>query len=466
MFRVQWFSMLRQGYITSTLAGFTIILILVTFLGTKETQIQSQNQKTASEVIRSQWENMGPGNPHGAAHFGTYAFKPINPLGSIDEGVSGTTGNVLFLEGHRQNEVVYSSDSQSIQISRFGKIRAAVILQLMIPLLLIFLAFNSVNTDKELGRIKLVLLHGAETHQYLLAKTIHFWLIGVVLLLITIITQWIFIGSGVSADLMVRSALMIASYMIFFWIVSALTVYLSAFFKNGAAALSTMLVVWVLWSVFIPKVVGDVAGRLEPLPSRMEFQMAMSEDRSKGIDGHNPYSEQEKIVRDSVLAVYNASDIEELPINIDGIVMQLDEEYGNMVWDKHFGALFSTLGRQKTIFQLSGIINPFGSLRSLSMGSSGSDGLHHLHFQDEAEQYRRVFVKRLNDEQAYGGSLTGDWSWQASQEFYNSIEDFKYNAPSITKMLPYYTVDIMILLAWGVFSTILLFPRTGRLTFV
>ena len=39
--------------------------------------------------------------------------------------------------------------------------------------------------------------------------------------------------------------------------------------------------------------------------------------------------------------------------------MKADEEYGNSVWDKHFGALYSQLQIQKNIYQFSGIINPF-----------------------------------------------------------------------------------------------------------
>ena len=43
--------------------------------------------------------------------------------------------------------------------------------------------------------------------------------------------------------------------------------------------------------------------------------------------------------------------------------MQEDEEYGNMVWDKHFGDLYSQLEKQKSNYQLSGFINPFASFK-------------------------------------------------------------------------------------------------------
>ena len=115
--------------------------------------------------------------------------------------------------------------------------------------------------------------------------------------------------------------------------------------------------------------------------------------------------------------------------NFSGILMQEDEEYGNMVWDKHFGNLYKQLEIQKKNYQLSGFLNPFTALQSLSMGISGTDLFHHLDFLNKAESYRRVFIKSLNDEYAFGGSKTGERGWKASNEFFRSVEDFDYVSP-------------------------------------
>ena len=39
-----------------------------------------------------QWENLEEMNPHRAAHYGSYAFKPLNTLNSMDNGVDDITG--------------------------------------------------------------------------------------------------------------------------------------------------------------------------------------------------------------------------------------------------------------------------------------------------------------------------------------------------------------------------------------
>ena len=97
----------------------------------------NNNQQTftaeAQEHIRSQWENLEEMNPHRASHYGSYAFKPLNTLNSMDNGINDITGNVIKLEGHIQNDCVLDA-SQSLTISKFGKLKSSLILQYVIPL--------------------------------------------------------------------------------------------------------------------------------------------------------------------------------------------------------------------------------------------------------------------------------------------------------------------------------------------
>ena len=209
------------------------------------------------------------------------------------------------------------------------------------------------------------------------------------------------------------------------------------------------MVVWVLWTIFLPKIIGNSVEKISPLPSRVDFQNAMDSDRSKGIDGHNPSAEREEELIKETLAKYNVNNLEELPVNFTGILMQADEEYGNEVWDKHFGDLYTQLQSQKMYYQLSGLFNPFVSAQNLSMATSGTDMFHHLDFLKQAENYRRFFIKKLNDEYAFGGSRTGERGWKASNEFFRSIKDFSYKEGSFLSILSKYLIDIFCLIFWG-----------------
>lgn len=460
----EWKILLRVRVLAYLTLFFIVGLTLVTWLGIIQNNKQQEQQQAAQQHVREQWENLEAMNPHGAAHYGSYAFKPVTSLNGIDEGVNAITGNVLRLEGHVQNEIVYSEASQSLSVSKFGKLKPSLLLQYVIPLLLIFLAFTSISREKETGRLKLLVFQGVALSKLILAKSFSVWLYGLLLLITTVAVQTAV--SNTSADILQRTLLLLCVYALYYYIVATLAVYFSARLKNNTAALSSMLAVWILWTVFLPKIWGNTTDKLYPLPSRQDFKAAMQDDRSKGIDGHNPSDKREEELKQKVLAEYKVDSLEQLPINFDGIVMQEDEEYGNQVWDKHFGSNYAILQKQKSTYQLSGFFNPFASLQSASMGFSGSDMLHHLDFLNQAENYRRNLIKTLNDKHAYGGSKTGDWSWKADNDFFKSIKDFEYKSPTVKSISAHYFTDLLCLALWALLSTLIIVFTAKKIKFI
>ena len=167
----EWLYLSRTKLLIVISFVFVLVLLLSIILGKYETQQQQQSYQTASKHLRQQWESIKEMNPHGAAHYGTYVFKPTNLLSSLDEGIKSITGNVLRLEGHVQNEIVHSEASQMQTISKFGKLKSSLLLQYIVPILLIFLAFSSMSSEKQSGRLKLLLLQGAKPFSIILAST-------------------------------------------------------------------------------------------------------------------------------------------------------------------------------------------------------------------------------------------------------------------------------------------------------
>jgi len=462
IFMNEWKGFVRNRLIRVLSLLFLFSLILVTWLGVVQNNKQKETQERAHEHIRAQWDEMEPSNPHRAAHFGSYAFKPTSILNSMDEGINSVTGNVLRLEGHTQNDVMFSEASQSLLMSKFGKLKPALLFQFLIPLFVIFLSFNAYTAERESGRLKLLVMQGASVPKIVIAKVLSIWSIGVILLMLTTCVQLLFNAHQFSSELMLRLLLLVSSYGLYYLLLINLTMALSLWFRSATAAMSLMIVVWVSWTVFLPKIVGNAVEQIVPLSTRIEFQDAMSEDRAKGIDGHNPSDERKKKLEQETLKKYNVESLAELPINFAGIVMQADEEYGNEVWDKHFGSLYVQLEKQKKMVQYSGFLNPFSALHSLSMGTAGTDMFHHLDFLKQAEIYRRGFIKTLNNEYAFGGAKTGERGWKADTKFFQSVKDFGYQKPVFSTFLSKYRVDFLVLLFWFVASFVILYVSSRK----
>ena len=187
--------------------------------------------------------------------------------------------------------------------------------------------------------------------------------------------------------------LVFISYSCYYYIICSLTTLFSVSFKNNTSALSSILATWIIWTIFLPKIWGNAVENIYPLPSRQNFKSMMKEDRSKGIDGHDPSDQRREQLKSKYLAKYNVDSLKHLPINFDGIVMQEDEEYGNRVWDKHFGNNYSIFKKQKRLYQISGLLSPFSSLQNLSIGVCGNDMIHQLDFLKKAEDYIRYLIK-------------------------------------------------------------------------
>ena len=185
----EWKMLVRNRVFIYLTIFFVLSLILVVWMGIIQNSTQQEYRTNAQKHVRKQWDNLEAMNPHRAAHYGSYAFKPNNLLNSMDGGINDVTGNVIQLEGHVQNEIVYSEASQSLSISKFGKLKSSLLLQYVIPLFLIFLAYGSISNEKETQRLKLLIFQGISMTRLIFAKSLSIWIYGLSLLLITIVIQ-------------------------------------------------------------------------------------------------------------------------------------------------------------------------------------------------------------------------------------------------------------------------------------
>ncbi|MAO71793.1 MAG: hypothetical protein CMD02_04720 [Flavobacteriales bacterium] len=462
IFYNEWRCFLRNKLFIFFTSFFIILLIVVTYFAIIQNNKQIQSQNEAHNHIRSQWDEIDSTNAHSAAHFGTYAFKSNTILNSLDEGINSVTGVVLRLEGHKQNDVAFSEISQSLEISKFGKLKPSLLFQFIIPLFLIFLSFNSYTSEIASGRLKLLIIQGDSLLKIVFAKIVTILSLSFLLLFLSIFIQYTFNFSSLSFDEILRLVIFFFAYIIYYFIIITLTILLSILFKKSISSLSTMIIVWLLWTVFLPKTIGNFTESISPLPTRFELKSDMKEDRSKGIDGHNPSDERRYQLEKETLEKYNVDSLSQLPINFSGILLQADEEYGNKVWDKHFGNVYSILKEQKRNYQLSGLINPFASIQSLSTGSCGTDLIHHLDFLSKAEIYRRYFVKKLNNEYTFV-STKGENAYLSDNVFFKSINDFNYSTPNFSSVLYYYLYDIIFLFSWILFLIFFVILKSRKL---
>jgi ABC-2 type transport system permease protein len=442
--------LLRQRYLIWMLALLVVLFSIVSWNGARVHLARSHAHTQVTQGMRQAWLGQGSQNPHSSAHYGHYVFQPVSGMQVLDQGIRPFAGGLLRLEAHKQNEPMFSPAQQRTEMSRFGDFSMAWVLQVLLPLFIILAGFGLVSTDSEQQTLRLIAAQGIPAFRYLAGKTAAVVTLGVFATVTGVLIQYIFyyVMGANSALPTGWLASWLAGYALYAVLLSALSVAVSAASDDSRSSLTIQLAAWALWMIVMPRLIANMANNLFPLEHRQQFNMALAADRKKGIDGHNPADEHIAAFEDSLLKHYQVKTREELPINADGLVMLADEEYSNMVYDKHFARIRQTLDEQNRVSSLAAFTNPFLGIRNMSMGLAQSDYRHQLQLLQDAEAYRRMLMKNLNEKMAYGGSKTGDWDWTVDSTYWRTIPDFRYQQPGLATTLGWYKLEGLALAAW------------------
>ncbi|MFT3948182.1 MAG: DUF3526 domain-containing protein [Agriterribacter sp.] len=407
------------------------------------------HRKDAIAHMREKFTGQGAVNPHSAAHYGHYVYKPVNILGIIDEGVNPYTGISLRLEAHQQHEAMFSSSQASSSMVRFGAFRLGLLLQILIPLFIVFVCHDAVSRERENQTLKIALIQGLGLRRLVWGKIFAYTLLWWALLLLNISIAWLMSSAILQEHFNMGRLISIGIlYGIYYFFVTSVSIYISVASRSSATALITLLSVWLICTVVLIKATSNIGENIAPMLTKNEMDRRISEDNRNGINGHDPGNERTKRFKDSVLQKYKVDSVNQLPVNLDGLTMQADEEYHNMVYDRHLGEIQKTIRRQNSVTAVSSFINPYAGIRNLSKALAGTDVEQHFDFTRQAENYRRFIIKKMNDEMAYGGSKTDDWNWAVNVDYWKNIKDFRYTPPSVGGVLRNHITEIIAVISW------------------
>ncbi len=448
--RKEFTEMLRDGRFRWASGIVLVLLVAALVMGWQHYKEVSRQQAEAQRLDREVWLTQGEKNPHSAAHFGKYAFKPSSPLSFVDRGLNSYTGVAIWMEAHYQNSARFRPIEDATTAGRFGELTAATVLQLLVPLLIILLAFAAFAGEREAGTLRQVLSLGVRRRDLALGKAL-----GITFALLLLLVPATLIGiaalsfastpDGMAASAG-RFALLAMSYLLYFGAFLGVAVAVSAWARSARIALIALLAFWIIGNLAVPRVAADLSERAFPAPSSAEFWRDVNHDMREGLDGHNPADKRREELKQRVLAEYSVARVEDLPINFSGIALQAGEEYGNTIFDDHYSRLWGAYQKQNRVHEAAGVFVPLLAIRNISMGIAGTDWAQHRHFAQAAEGYRRELNKELNVNLTYN-SRTGQ-TYLANDALWSEAEPFAYQAPGIAWVIGNHLPSIALLFAW------------------
>jgi ABC-2 type transport system permease protein len=440
--------------------GSILVMMLVVALWAGFARFTSlyNERKQLNEVMRKDWEEQEEKHAHSAAHYGTFIFTPQPPLSFFDFGILQFVGSSIRVEAHLQQDAQFAAAVENGSSIRFGDFTTAMVMQLLLPLLLIFLAYNAISGEKEQQTLKLLLVQGASMRKIIWQKILAYIVLAAVMLTLLLLASVIALkvqGFGLTTDLMARLLMLWSVYLIYYFIVVAVTVSVSALSGSSKNALLTMISLWLGLVVLLPKYTTNLGDHRYPLPSKKAFQLAIRNDVQKGVDGHNPSNQRTKAFTDSILKAQGVDSVSQLKINIDGLVMQEDEDYRAMVTRKYFGQLYKQVKNQNRVSQWASFLDPAIAVRDLSMSVSQTDYASQVEFEQQVQDYRLYMMRYLNEYMSYNNK-PGDWDTKAPREVFLQLKKFNYQPPSLwASVRRDYGLLLLSLVVWMILAVLL-----------
>ena len=373
-----------------------------------------------------QWKAQPDRHPHRMVHYGHYVFKPLSPLAFFDFGVDPYTGHTLFLEGHRQNSANFSEAGQSSVLLRFGQLTPAFVLQVITPLLIVFLAFGSVAREREQGQLRLLVAQGARGGAVVAGKLLAHALVALLLAAPALVALMLI---GVAhPEVSGEAAGMAAAYAAYLLVWSALAVLVSSALPRARDALLALVCCWLTTVVVLPRLMLDVAARSIERPARIETEAAISRELAALGDSHNPNDPYFAQFRARVLKQYGVARVEDLPVNYGGLLMAEGERLTSELFERSMQRDFASQDRQNAMVDWAAAISPVIALRRLSSALAGTDGAGHARFLLAAERYRYALIQALNDLHAKEVAYHNDRGQRIGSEHWKHMPRFVYES--------------------------------------
>ncbi|CAM2070087.1 DUF3526 domain-containing protein [Sulfidibacter corallicola] len=456
----------RRGLLRWLLLPVLALLVMATLVGFQRHHRYQAEMAAGTELSRQHWENQGEKNPHSAAHYGIYLFKPLNALSFFDFGVNPYTGSVFFLEAHYRSNAAFAAINDRSTLGRFGIFSPAFLLAFIAPLLIIFFGHASVSGERRRGTLDLVAATGSSPRHWLLGK----WLATMSLippLVLTVLATAVIaaaIHGPIPSESWWRLAGLALLYAVYLGVFANLSLIASALTKHSGASLMLLVAFWIGSGLALPRLAASTSEQLHPTPNQVQFEKLMSEEKKAGLPGDGDKQARTEKLKEETLASYGVDKLEDLPINFNALAMQADEEYSDRVFDKHYRELFTIHANQDRIHRLFSLLSPTLAVRLSSMALAGTSPEDHRHFSGQAEIYRREFVALLNHNMMVH-SKTGDWGYKADGELWHAMPTFKSQPMDPRFQAARFGNHGAILAFWFLISTALLLGWLPRRVF-
>jgi ABC-2 type transport system permease protein len=456
--RLELLRLLRDWRMAIALIAFAGLFVTSGVAALLDVRQAAAIKLAVARAERARWLGQGIKDPHSAAHYSIYAFKPSMPLEAIDRGIVPFVGEVVWLEAHLQNDLLSRPQQNAQAFERLGLIDPAGLLTRLGPLVLFLLAFAAAANEREQSTLGLALASSVSRSAYVGAKVVSLTSTGIAVLVVPILIAGI-TGSALASQHATNEVARLASWGLaasaYIGIMAAVGVSICVLARSAQIAFAGLLVAWVLVLAALP-VASAFADRTRPLPSFQQLKLILA-DQAPAY--WTPETGAEQVA--TVLARYGARSDKDLEINLRGAQLDVAERHAHEVFDRQIGGFYDRVVAQDARYASLAWLSPTVAFDVVSAALTGTDFSHHRDFIDYAERYRRELVNRMNADliphPATDGEHTNDIS------LWSQVPPFAYHTLPIAAASRSSGSALLALASWAVAAVALVGWSARRL---
>jgi len=459
--QADWRERRRDRRVALVLLLGLALAVVAALLSAIELRDTARARAEATQAEQHRWLHQGRKNPHSAAHYGIYAFKPPSALAAADPGIERYVGSTVWLEAHKQNEFVYRPVNDAPGTVRQFTLTPAFVLQVLLPLALVFLGFGAWAGEREAGALAQLRLQSARLGAVAAARAAVLLALGL-LLALPAFAAVLWVQSQLPAaaeafdDASARWLLFGSAYFGYLMLSCLAIVAVSAASATLLRSLAVLMGLWAATTLVLPRAAVAWADAQAPLPSGAVFRQQMEAALGEPHDPARELREQQALMQR-----YGVSRLEDLPVNWSGISLQRGEEHGNEIFDAHYGKLFAAMRAQDEAVARWAWLSPTLAVAGLSAAAAASDTDHHLQFVQGAEAHRRLIQRLMNDAITATPDRNGQRS-EADQDLWSRVPPLQFRFDPLGRTPWRHGMPLLALLVLAVLACHLSLRRLQR----
>lgn len=459
--RQEFRALLRDGRLLALGLALGALFAAALAVASQERARAERERVAVEAAARHQWDHQGARNPHRAAHFGLYAFKPRTVLSVLDPGVDAQAGQALWLEPHKRNmaSLVPAADAPpSLGLDAFTP---AFVLSALVPLLIVAVGHATVTREREGGTLRMLHASGVRGWVLLCGK----WLgllaaLAVALGPPLVLGACAVLGIGHAAAAWPVALALMGCYAV--W--TGATVLVSAHCASSRVAMWVGAAVWLAGVFVVPRLAASAVQHAVPLPTGAEFWSAIQRDIEHGLPGDGTAARRMQEFDARLLSDHGVDRLAQLPFGANAKRRLFRDAYAAKVHALHFGRLWDRQERQQRMLRWMGVATPHIAVRGLIGSFAGTDLAHRRHFEEVAEAYRQRFTTAMDEwDLAATRGVTSFESRYAGNAQWQAIPAWRYDPPAAGFAGRAAAADAGALAGWALVIAVALWRSCRRL---